>query len=233
MRIKLTERAIETKVKDDALVKQRREEIIQAASKIFTQKGYHMATIRDICETSGLGPGTLYNYIKKKEDILYLVYNKLTMMLTESVQETIKENRRNPLEQFNEALRKMAEIAWNYQDLILLMYQETASLDRESMHHILKRESDFVSLMDKILEGVKRQGMISGKKNRLDADIIVFLLAFIPLRRWNFRNKFSEEETKSGLIDFMLRAVGVSRPQKMFALPRKLQELKLNKCSPK
>jgi len=231
MRMKLEERAIETKVKDDALVKQRREEIIRAAGKIFTQKGYHMTTIRNICEASGLGPGTLYNYIKKKEDILYLIYNKLTGMLTESLLETVKENKRDPLEQLNEALRKMVEIAWNYQDLVLLMYQETASLDRESMRHILKRESDFVSLMDKILEGVKRQGMMRGKKSRLDADIIIFLLAFIPLRRWNFRNKFSEEEIKAGLIDFMLRAVGVSSAKKVSVFPRKLRELKLNNRS--
>jgi AcrR family transcriptional regulator len=229
--MKLVERAVETKVKDDALVKQRREEIIRAASKIFTQKGYHMATIRNICEASGLGPGTLYNYIKKKEDILYLIYNKLTMMLTESLLETIKEDKNDPLEQLNEALRKMVDIAWDYQDLILLMYQETSSLDRESMHHILKRESDFVSLMNKILDGVKRQGMIRGKKSRLDADMIIFLLAFIPLRRWNFRNKFSEEEIKSGLIDFMLRAVGVNRSKKAFFLPRKLQVLRLNNRS--
>ncbi len=110
----------------------------------------------------------------------------------------------------------------------MLMYQETASLDRESMHHILKRESDFVSLMDKILEEVKRQGMMRGKRSRLDADIIIFLLAFIPLRRWNFRNKFSEEEIKSELTDFMLRAVGVSNLKKVSILPRKLRGLKLN-----
>ncbi len=90
MRIQLKERAIETKVKDDALVKQRREEIIRAASQVFTQKGYHLATIRDICEASGLGPGTLYNYIKKKEDILYLIYNQLTLMLGDCLLESIK-----------------------------------------------------------------------------------------------------------------------------------------------
>jgi AcrR family transcriptional regulator len=59
MMVKLEEREIETNVKDDALVKQRREEIIRAASKIFTEKGYHLTTIRDICKVSGLGPGTL------------------------------------------------------------------------------------------------------------------------------------------------------------------------------
>ena len=210
MQVKLKERHIETSVKNDALVKQRREEIIRAAKKVFTEKGYHVTTIRDICQASGLGPGTLYNYIKKKEDILYLIYNQLTMMLTQCLVETIQNKKKNPLEQFHEALGKTIDIIWDYQDLILLMYQETASLDRESMRTILKRESDYVALWEKIVERVQKQGMILRRK-RIDADIITFLLAFIPLRRWNLRNKFREREIKAGLIDFIIRALGVTK----------------------
>jgi len=210
MRVKLEERQIETNVKDDSLVRQRREEIIRAASKVFTEKGYHLTTIRDICQASGLGPGTLYNYIKKKEDILYLIYNQLTMMLTQCLVETIQKNKKNPLAQLNEALEKTIDIIWNYQDLILLMYQETASLDRESMQTILRRESAYVSLWEKILTRGKRKGTMLGR-NRMDADIISFLLAFIPLRRWNFRNKFREKEIKAGLIDFIIRALAVPK----------------------
>jgi len=210
MRVKLEERHIETSVKNDALVKKRREEIIRAAKKVFTEKGYHLTTIRDMCRASGLGPGTLYNYIKKKEDILYLIYNQLTMMLTQCLVETIQNKKKNPLEQFHEALGKTIDIIWDYQDLILLMYQETASLDRESMRTILKRESDYVALWEKIVERVQKQGMILRRK-RIDADIITFLLAFIPLRRWNLRNKFREREIKAGLIDFIIRALGVTK----------------------
>ena len=65
--------------------------------KILLQEP-HLTTIRDICKVSGLGPGTLYNYIKKKEDILYLIYNELTMMLTQCLIETIQNNKKNPLE---------------------------------------------------------------------------------------------------------------------------------------
>ena len=213
MRVKLEEREIETNVKDDALVKQRREEIIQAASKIFTEKGYHLATIRDICKASGLGPGTLYNYIKKKEDILYLIYNQLTMMLTQCLVETIENTKKDPYEQLKEALSKTIDIIWDYKDLVLLMYQETASLDRESMHNILKRESDYVALWERILERGEKQGMII-RRTRMDADIIGFLLAFIPLRRWNLKKKFREEEIKSGLIDFVIQALGISKRKK-------------------
>lgn len=213
MRMKLEEREIETNVKDDALVKQRREEIIRAASKIFIEKGYHVATIRDICKASGLGPGTLYNYIKKKEDILYLIYNQLTIMLTQCLVQTIENTKKDPYEQLKEALSKTIDIIWDYQDLILLMYQETASLDRESMHNILKRESDYVALWERILERGEKQGMII-RRSRMDADIIGFLLAFIPLRRWNLKKKFQEEEIKSGLIDFIIQALGISKRKK-------------------
>lgn len=207
MKIPLKERTIETKVKDDALVKQRREQIIQAASRVFTQKGYHLATIRDICEASGLGPGTLYNYIQKKEDILYLIYNQLTMMLSECLLEIIQKEGQDPLDQLREALEKTIRIIWEYQDLILLLYQETASLDRESMRHILERESAFVALFDQLLERGRKKGILRSGQTKLDADILTYLLAFIPLRRWNLKKRFSEKEITSSLIDFILRAL--------------------------
>lgn len=212
MRFDLEERKVETAIRDELLVKQRREEIIQAASKVFAEKGYHQATIRNICEVSGLGPGTIYNYVKKKEDILYLIYNKLTTMLTESLVETIKNND-DPLEQLKQGLRKTIDIVWDNQDLILLMYQETGALDKESMHNVLGRESNYVVLMENILERIGKRG-IQNKNIRIAADIIVYLLAFIPLRRWNLKGKFNEKEIKSGLIDFIFKVLCISGRRK-------------------
>lgn len=163
--MQLEARQIGTTIRDGLLIKKKREEIIQAASKVFTAKGYHKATIRNISEASGLGPGTIYNYIKKKEDILYLVYDKLTTILTESFLETSKH--KDPLKQLKEALHKAIEIVWENQDLILLMYQETAALDKESRSSILKRESGYVSYMEKILKRGKKKGVIQSKNVRL------------------------------------------------------------------
>ncbi len=212
MKPQLEERKVETAIRDESLVRKKREEIILAASKVFTEKGFHQATIRDISKASGLGPGTIYNYVEKKEDILYLIYNKLTTMLTKSLMETI-ENNNDPLEQLREALKKTIEIVWDNQDLILLMYQETAALDKESMCTVLSRESDYVTLMEKILEKGRKKGVIRNKNTRIAADIIVYLLAFVPLRRWNLKKRFNEKQIKSGLVDFILKALCI-RPRK-------------------
>ncbi|MCX6132564.1 MAG: TetR/AcrR family transcriptional regulator [Ignavibacteriales bacterium] len=49
----------------------RREEILDAAQKVFFEKGLHVATMDEIAEKAELSKGTLYLYYKSKED-LYL-----------------------------------------------------------------------------------------------------------------------------------------------------------------
>ena len=43
--------------------------ILDAAMRVFSQRGYHAATIADVAEAAGLGKGTLYLYFKNKEAI--------------------------------------------------------------------------------------------------------------------------------------------------------------------
>jgi TetR/AcrR family transcriptional regulator len=50
---------------------QRREEIINAAQKVFFEKGLQTATMDDIADSAEVSKGTLYLYYKSKED-LYL-----------------------------------------------------------------------------------------------------------------------------------------------------------------
>jgi AcrR family transcriptional regulator len=44
--------------------------ILGAATRCFAERGFHEATIQDICDLAGLSKGGLYTYFKSKEDIL-------------------------------------------------------------------------------------------------------------------------------------------------------------------
>lgn len=48
----------------------RRRQIIDAAYRCFAQKGFHQASMRDICAEAGLSAGAIYTYFKSKEDII-------------------------------------------------------------------------------------------------------------------------------------------------------------------
>jgi len=45
-------------------------EILTAAARIFREKGYHGTSVRDIAEAVGLLKGSLYHYIRSKEQLL-------------------------------------------------------------------------------------------------------------------------------------------------------------------
>src|SRR5579859_6693526 len=52
------------------VVEDRREQIIDAAMRVFAQKGYVRATNRDVAREAGITTGLIYYYFKSKEDLL-------------------------------------------------------------------------------------------------------------------------------------------------------------------
>ena len=52
-------------------LKDKRKRILHAAEKVFAEKGYESATIQDIATSAGVGDGTVYDYFKNKEDLLF------------------------------------------------------------------------------------------------------------------------------------------------------------------
>ncbi len=49
----------------------RREQILQAAAKLFSEKGFEAATMAQIARQAELAPGTLYLYFKSKDELYF------------------------------------------------------------------------------------------------------------------------------------------------------------------
>lgn len=62
-------------------VEQRRRDIVDAAFKVFSQRGYHAAGIADIAAELRIGHGTFYRYFENKRDILVHVVNEAAARL--------------------------------------------------------------------------------------------------------------------------------------------------------
>ncbi|MFN8442184.1 MAG: TetR/AcrR family transcriptional regulator [Caldilineaceae bacterium] len=52
------------------LVEARRNQILDAATKVFAEKGFARATIKEIARVAGVADGTIYIYFKNKEDLM-------------------------------------------------------------------------------------------------------------------------------------------------------------------
>lgn len=55
----------------------RRSQILDAATEVFAQKGFHKATIRAIARRGRVAEGTIYNYFDNKTDLLFGLLDRL------------------------------------------------------------------------------------------------------------------------------------------------------------
>lgn len=53
---------------------QKREHILDAALRLFADKGYHVTTMQDISQAAGIAKGSVYSYFDSKEQLLLSIY---------------------------------------------------------------------------------------------------------------------------------------------------------------
>jgi TetR/AcrR family fatty acid metabolism transcriptional regulator len=61
----------------EQLTAARRSQILNAATKIFAQKGFHRATIKEIAREAGLADGTIYLYFENKNALMLTLLHEI------------------------------------------------------------------------------------------------------------------------------------------------------------
>src|SRR3954447_6404800 len=128
-------REVHASVKDERLVQKRRDQMINGAVALFIEKGFHRTTTREIARAAGFSIGTLYEYIRTKEDVLYLVcdsiFNEVMNRLSHFPTNA------GTIDSLREAIRQYFLLIDSMFDEFTIMYQETKSLPKEAMQYVL------------------------------------------------------------------------------------------------
>ncbi len=202
--------AIETIVKDQDLIDKRHAQICDAAIRLFSQKGFHQTSVREVAEVCGLGIGTLYSYIKTKEDILYLVYRRILETFEARMLEATQ-GIENPRLQLKAALEATLKIYDECQDVVVLLYQESHALGRQGLQSLFEVDRTYVGVFREILEQGNRAGSFAVKDPHLLAVCILFLCAVWDLKRWNLRG-YTLETVIENLTTLILNGISADRP---------------------
>jgi len=63
----------------------KRARILDAAVKVFAERGYFSSTVAEIARAAGVADGTIYLYFKSKDDLLLRLFDeKMTQLLAEA-----------------------------------------------------------------------------------------------------------------------------------------------------
>ena len=201
-------RPISANVKDRKLVHERRQRLVRAAVRVFTRKGYHGATVREIGRAAGFTQGTIYNYVRSKGDILYLVCDEKVRAHQEAVARAVDEIT-DPARRLATALRVLVEVMHDHEETVLLVYRESHALDRRSLHAILARVAEFIDMFERILVQAARSRRVRFGDSRVAANILTFLPIVVAMRRWDLRRrKVARKDLDRDLVQFMLSGLG-------------------------
>lgn len=199
---------IPTQVKCDRKVKERRQQLIEAAKTLFLEKGFHKTTTRDISRTANLSFGAIYEYIQSKEDILYLLiedfYDHLDEMLTTSHLDNYQGASR--LYTFiNIYFRAMDQ----YSDEIKIIYRDLQSLPAVYIDYVLSKEKELIKFVTKMIGKTYVEEKIEiceGYISMMARNLIVqgHMWAF---RSWDLKDTLSLKEYIDVQSTFLINAI--------------------------
>ncbi len=101
-----------------------RREMLEAALRLFSEKGYHNVTMHEIAEGAEFAIGTLYKYFKNKEDLYRALLLETADEFHAGILKAIEE-KEDEIDKFRNFVRTKAELFRIHLPLIRLYFSET------------------------------------------------------------------------------------------------------------
>lgn len=202
---------VESSIKNPELIEKRRRLIIEAANKLFVKKGFHKTKTIEIAKESGLTEGTIYNYIRRKEDILFLLHEGLQKQFIEAIESGIRNGKDIQIRTEN-VFNNILDLIDKYQETYRLIYIETASQTRISLKILLGRESEIIKKFSDIIAIGVKQNVFNVESPRLVASIIHFLIFYQSLNNWDVKwMGVPPSEIKKNILSCIYRILGYEK----------------------
>ena len=168
-----------SKAKNESASRER--DIVATAARLFKEKGYRATTLEDIAAAVGMLKGSLYYYIRSKEELLYLV-------VRDPIREVYSE-----LEAIVAAdlpfAEKIARAIANHMTVFHLHYPHIAVYLHDYRHLMDKLEQNVIETpkqYQRLWDALLRQGIDAGEI-RDDVDVTMAGYALLGMCNWAYR----------------------------------------------
>ena len=182
-------------------------EVIEAAVRIFWQKGYASASVQDVADALGMLKGSLYYYIDSKESLLFKIFEDSHDALMKLTEQAVGSEGR--------AVDRLTRFLHGYA-MWTLMHLERAALYSREWRYASDTHRATLSEQQRYYDRTLRTLIIAGQEEGdLDATVdprrasLFIWAAFTGLPDW-FRSgaKSEAEQVAATYVDLALRACG-------------------------
>jgi len=135
-------------------------DIIEAAIKVFAEKGYFKSKISKIADVAGVATGSVYVYFENKEDILLKIFEQLWGNIYQKAQ-VIKNNNISPMEKLESLIDMAFDTFMENTALAIVYINEQSNLIQYSRQKFTANYDKFLDLCEDIIRDGINKGVMA------------------------------------------------------------------------
>lgn len=163
-------------------IRNSREDVIRAAGRLFSRRGYHATSMRDLAGELGLLGSSLYSHVASKEDLLVEVVQRGADLFQSSADRVLSEPGL-PRHRLQALVAGHVRVVLDHLDEVRTFLNEADALDEAHRRRVLAARDRYESAFRRVLqEGVEGGSFRSDLDVRLSAIFILSILNAVA--RW-------------------------------------------------
>lgn len=159
----------------------KREQIIQAAGRVFARRGFHPAKVEEIAQEAGVGKGTVYEYFSSKRQL----FQEMLVQVSERNLEGLKAAISGPgsvAERLEGLIRANLSFLRAHREMAQILLTDYPPVGEEVRQWFFRRRQELLEAISRLLgEGTER-GEIRPLDANLAAEVVLGAVAAVSSR---------------------------------------------------
>jgi len=176
----------------------------QSAERLFARHGYAAVSMRQLASDVGVQVGTIYNYTKDKQALLFTIMSE---HMTELLQAWSREGLRlDPIEQLSRFLNFHLDYHLARRDAVFIAYMELRNLDDTNFAQIETLRRQYEDALEQILVAGKKTKSFDIADTRITTLAIIGMLTEV-VTWYREDGRLKLDEVKSHYRKMVMRMV--------------------------
>ncbi|MCY6414009.1 TetR/AcrR family transcriptional regulator [Acinetobacter sp. VNH17] len=183
-----------------------RERVLAASARLFREKGFERASVREIARACGILPGSLHYRYRSKDDILV---DMMQLAIERTIHGIIEATSmiQDPLKKMKSALHAHLNVLMSGDDMVYVLLFEWRSLHGAAREQMIAERDRYEQYWHAILNELKTQGFI-----RKDVDVDLLRLIGLGAINWaatwyKDNGKYNLEQIADAIWQMMTRGI--------------------------
>nr|WP_255567432.1 TetR/AcrR family transcriptional regulator [Alicyclobacillus sp. TC] len=187
--------------------------MLAAARKLFSEKGYHGTTIREIAEERGILSGSLYAHIDSKEDLLFAIADEGANAFIDALTPVLEKDV-SAAEKLRLGLAAHIGVIAHRLEAARVFFHEWHALGKERRQEILEKRLSYEAMWDEILQQGISQGEFSADGARF-ARLLILSVANWVYQWYSPNGSHSPEQIAHQFSALILHGIAANHEDKL------------------